>query len=112
VNDPGFENCNAFYCASTNGSRPYCTRRCESRLDCDPGGLPCLPGKPCNRDNWACEVVIEFGVLACKSLDESGTCELDPSTGKVADPAQYCRAKDGTIEVGVPVDGGVPDAGP
>src|SRR5438128_1934811 len=45
VSDPQFDHCDYFLCASTNGSRPYCTRRCETLIDCDPGGLPCLPGQ-------------------------------------------------------------------
>ncbi|MEW5854457.1 MAG: hypothetical protein AB2A00_37120 [Myxococcota bacterium] len=97
VQDSAFENCESFYCASTNGSRPYCTKRCSSALDCDPGGPPCIPGQPCARDNWKCEVVIEFGSLACEAPDENGSCELDEETGKVKEPARYCRAVDGTL---------------
>jgi len=111
VSDPGFENCVDFFCASTNGSRPYCTRRCESTFDCNGSMAPCLPGQPdCERNNWSCEVVIEFGELACKQTDETGGCETDPDTGKVKDPVKYCRANDGTMDVGVvnpPLDGGV-----
>ncbi|MBI5494282.1 MAG: hypothetical protein HY904_04595 [Deltaproteobacteria bacterium] len=107
VSDPGFENCESFYCASTNGSRPYCTRRCASDFDCNPG-LPCPPNAPddeqCrrrDRSNWSCGVVIEFGALACSSVDpETGSCELDPVTGKVKSPAKYCRVADGVVDVG------------
>ena len=103
--DPGFENCENFYCASTNGSVPYCTRRCESNFDCNPGGLPCvgnIPKEACRpRENWNCEVVIEFGALACATVDPTtGTCELDPDTGKVLNPVKYCRAVEGTIPQG------------
>jgi hypothetical protein len=105
VSDPGFENCDYFLCASTNGTRPYCTRKCESQLDCDPGGPPCIPGQACERDNWRCEVLIEFGALACKQIDpDTGTCPSDPATGKVRDPVKYCRAIEGHIEKGTPSD--------
>lgn len=119
VADPGFENCQDFYCASTNGSVPYCTRRCESNFDCNPGGLPCfdqVPDSiPCrDRANWNCEVVIEFGALACTTVDpNTGTCELDPVTGKVKNPVKYCRAKEGFLPQGdyTDVTAASPDGG-
>jgi hypothetical protein len=110
VRDPAFENCTAFYCASSNGSRPYCTRRCENDADCNPSQLPCIPNQPCPADNWDCEVMIEFGELACMLPDENGECPVDDATGKVADPAKYCRAKDGTLPPG-DLTSLAPDAG-
>lgn len=98
VSDPGFENCDYFLCASTNASRPYCTRKCETQLDCNPLPVPCLPGAPCPMEDWRCEVLIEFGALACKQIDPATNgCETDPETGKVLDPVKYCRAVDGSL---------------
>ncbi len=92
-----FLNCESFVCLSTNGSKPYCTKRCGSSSECGNG----------NGIEMECKVVTEFGALACRvpshdwcadgSDEEDLCCERDPDTQGVIDPATYCAAKDGQV---------------
>src|SRR5688500_1852495 len=41
VRNFGFEECPQALCASVDGSRPFCTIRCETDLDCAADGFVC-----------------------------------------------------------------------
>ena len=98
-----FINCESFICLSTNGSKPYCTKRCTSDTECQ--GATSEDGNPVD---MVCTVVTEFGALACRNPKneycagenieaDDLCCEQDPQTQSVVDPAKYCAAKDGQI---------------
>lgn len=113
-NPAKFTNCDSFICLSTNGSKPYCTKRCASDSECNNA----------NGVQMECAVVTEFGSLACREpkhefCDEDAClstctsssdqttcekdckaelcCERDEATQGVLEPASYCAAKDGQI---------------
>ncbi|MFH1808447.1 MAG: hypothetical protein ABIJ09_06875 [Pseudomonadota bacterium] len=96
--DPtAFLNCDTFICLSTNGSLPYCTKRCASDTECLNG----------NGIAMECKVVTEFGALACRApdhafcpsgaLEDELCCDREETTGAVKEPAKYCAAKDGEV---------------
>lgn len=84
VQDVELDNCSEGFCLSTDGSRPYCTKKCEADIECAEGGA-----------GFACEEVINFGPLACTDFEQfadgsSGDpCQED---GTCADAAEICQA--------------------
>jgi hypothetical protein len=77
VNDVKLENCSQALCLSFQGSRPFCTKRCEAELECAEAGA-----------GFTCTDVVTFGPLACLDyedpfLPQPGTepsgeaCEVD-----------------------------------
>lgn len=92
-----FVNCDTFICLSTNGSLPYCSKRCVTASECSNA----------NDIAMECKVVTEFGALACRApshdfceegaAEDELCCERNPDTGAVLEPATYCAAKDGEI---------------
>jgi hypothetical protein len=95
VRDVGFDNCSNALCLSVDGSRPYCTKPCESDLECAEAG----PGFTCQR-------VIDFGELACfdfipeADCDPSGyPCDCAITENELSEnPRRYCAAGRATIE--------------
>lgn len=84
VRDINFENCTQLLCLSSDGSRPYCTRSCETDLDC-------------SADGFVCAQVVNFGPLACEGEDPQRTC-VEPD-GSPSEPAIfYCVAPTSVIE--------------
>jgi hypothetical protein len=76
VQDLGFESCSQGLCASVNGSRPFCTRRCETDLDCA-------------ADGFVCRELINFGRLACQAWTPELDCtQADGSPSE--SPILYC----------------------
>lgn len=76
-----FENCEQPFCASTGGSRPYCTKRCQSAAECT-GNFG---------EEWSCEQVVKFGRAAC--VDWSPETDCLNST----QPIRYCVAAPSVI---------------
>lgn len=84
VRDILFENCTQLLCLSSSGSRPYCTRTCETDLDCDAEG-------------FVCAQAVNFGPLACDGDDPNRTC-VEPDGTPSPNPTRYCVAQPGVIE--------------
>jgi hypothetical protein len=85
VRDVNFESCTQLLCLSYDGSRPYCTRQCESDLDCDAEG-------------FLCGSVTEFSQLACSNYDEENqTCPRNDD-GTIEQPIKYCYAPKTVID--------------
>lgn len=84
VQDLGFESCSQGLCASVDGSRPFCTIKCETDLDCGAEGFTC--GR-----------LISFGPLACKDWTEEGDC-VKPDGTPSDNPTYYCMAKKDVIQ--------------
>lgn len=59
VLDVRLDNCTQGFCASTDGSRPYCTKRCEANIECAEAG-----------EGFLCEEVVTFGPLACDDYED------------------------------------------
>jgi hypothetical protein len=84
VQNVKLDNCvSQSLCASVNGSRGFCTLRCEDDIECPTG------------EGFKCLQVIEFGPLACRDYTEDTDCltEEDPDTGAPAfsaQPLRYC----------------------
>lgn len=84
VRDINFENCTQLLCLSVDESRPYCTRSCETDLDC-------------GADGFVCQRAVNFGPLACRGEDPARTCvESDGSASP--QPISYCVAPRSVIE--------------
>jgi hypothetical protein len=86
VQDVRLDNCSQGLCASIDGSRGFCTVRCEDTLECSGAGAA-----------FDCGKIIEFGPLACRDYDDKKDCltEEDPDTGAPAfseQPLLYCKA--------------------
>lgn len=75
VQDLGFE-CQQGLCASVNGTRPFCTRRCETDLDCA-------------ADGFVCRQLINFGRLACQDWTADQDCTQEDGTPSES-PILYC----------------------
>lgn len=84
VRDINFENCTQFLCLSANGSRPYCTRQCETDLDCAAEG-------------FTCQEVVHFGPLACADWTPEQDC-VRPDGTPSEQPLRYCYAPPEVIE--------------
>lgn len=59
VLDVRLDNCTQGFCLSTDGSRPYCTKRCEADIECAEAG-----------EGFVCEEVVTFGPLACDDYED------------------------------------------
>lgn len=84
VQDLAFENCSQGLCASVDGSRPFCTRGCETDLDCGAEGFTCAR-------------LITFGRLACDDWTPENDCVQADGT-RSEQPTTYCQAPRETIE--------------
>lgn len=84
VRDINFENCTQLLCLSSDDSRPYCTRTCETDLDC-------------SADGFVCGQVVNFGPLACEGDDPLRTC-VEPDGSPSPNPIFYCIAPTSVIE--------------
>jgi|GEM_PF-1227155 len=84
--DLSYENCEEALCASTNGSRPYCTKQCEADAQCSDA-----PG-------FRCDVITTFGPLGCSDFEALGnTCYK--SDGTLSDNLnKYCVTDKQTLE--------------
>lgn len=58
VLDVRLDNCTQGFCLSTDGSRPYCTKRCEADIECSEAGA-----------GFVCQEVVAFGPLACNDYE-------------------------------------------
>lgn len=96
VKDVSFNTCSTALCTSTDGSRPYCTKQCESDVECAEAG-----------EGFTCQQVVTFGALACQDfvpLDqcaEDGTppCDCIGEDGESSKlPLLYCAASPATID--------------
>jgi hypothetical protein len=58
VQDVRLDNCSQGFCASTNGSRPYCTKRCVADGECAEAG-----------EGFLCKEIVAFGPLACQDYE-------------------------------------------
>ena len=78
VKDVAFDTCSTALCTSTGGSRPYCTKQCESDIECAEAG-----------EGFSCLQIVEFGELACQDFTPADKCNADSS------PPCDCIAADG-----------------
>ena len=98
VLDVAFDGCDQPLCASTNGSRPYCTKQCEADVECAEAGA-----------GFTCQAIVSFGALACVDYIPLDQCDADGTgDGLPCDcvdesgaPSQlvkkYCAASPATI---------------
>ena len=84
VQNVNFENCSQAYCLSADGSRPFCTKRCQRDLDCDAAG-------------FTCQQVVQFGQLACEDWSPELDC-FDAEGNPSERPVKYCTAEPQIIE--------------
>jgi hypothetical protein len=66
VRDVSLDSCDQALCASTDGSRPYCTIQCESDLECAAAG-----------EGFSCQAIVSFGALACVDFTPADQCDAD-----------------------------------
>lgn len=66
VRDVGLESCDQALCASTNASRPYCTKQCEADSECAEAG-----------EGFTCQAIVSFGELACIDFTPVDACDAD-----------------------------------
>lgn len=76
-----FESCGEGACASTNGSRPYCTETCQTASECQ--GMP--------GETWTCEPIIYFSRYGCEDWTPENDCVGSERIIK------YCQTTAGTI---------------
>lgn len=98
VRDVFLDSCNQALCASTNGSRPYCTKQCEADSECAEAG-----------EGFTCQAIVNFGLLACIDFTPAELCDADGNgDGYPCDcadengqpsslPKKYCAAAPETI---------------
>lgn len=84
VRNFGFEDCSQGLCASVDGSRPFCTRTCETDLDCA-------------ADGFVCDRLVTFGPLACSDWSAESDC-VKPDGSFSDSPIRYCVAPRDVIE--------------
>jgi hypothetical protein len=60
VQDVELDNCSEGFCLSSDGSRPYCTKKCEADGEClaEAGA------------GFKCQIIISFGPLACQDFED------------------------------------------
>jgi hypothetical protein len=60
VQDVELDNCSEGFCLSSDGSRPYCTKRCTADTEClaEAG------------TGFTCQIIISFGPLACQDYED------------------------------------------
>lgn len=85
VQDLAFDNCSQGLCGSVDGSRPFCTKRCTTNLDCPA--------------DFECGQLISFGPLACQDYTEETDCVTGPNGTMSEDPILYCTATRSTIQI-------------
>lgn len=66
VLDVALDSCSAALCASTDGSRPYCTKQCEADVECAEAG-----------EGFSCQAIVAFGELACVDFTPAEACDAD-----------------------------------
>jgi hypothetical protein len=66
VRDVSFDNCSQALCASVDGGRPFCTKECESDVECADAG-----------EGFTCAEVVTFGQLACFDFTPAEECDAD-----------------------------------
>ncbi len=66
VRDVGLASCDQALCASVDGGRPFCTKQCESDIECAEAG-----------DGFSCQEVVSFGLLACVDFTPDDQCDAD-----------------------------------
>jgi hypothetical protein len=66
VRDVALDSCSAALCASTDGSRPYCTKQCEADVECAEAG-----------EGFTCQAIVSFGELACVDFTPVDACDAD-----------------------------------
>jgi hypothetical protein len=76
-----FETCGEGACASTNGSRPYCTQTCEAASECQ--GMP--------GETWTCAPIIYFSRYGCEDWTPENDCVGSERITK------YCQTTAATI---------------
>ncbi|HEY1100771.1 MAG TPA: hypothetical protein VGF99_17660 [Myxococcota bacterium] len=95
VRDVAFDNCDEALCASIDGSRPFCTKSCETDLECAEAG-----------EGFVCQQIVQFGELACLDYTPPDQCPADgtpPSDCITADGSpstnvlKYCSASPSAI---------------
>ena len=87
VQNLSFENCSQLYCLSADGSRPFCTKRCQSALDCSGN----------TGEEWTCEQVVAFGQHACEDWTPERDCFQEDGVTPSDQPIRYCTTTAGTI---------------
>lgn len=83
-----FENCSQYYCLSADGSRPFCTKRCQSALDCTGN----------TGEVWTCEQVVTFGQHACTDWTPERDCFQEDGVTPSDQPIKYCTTTPATID--------------
>ena len=94
VQDVGLNNCTESFCLSTDGSRPYCTKRCEADIECAEAGA-----------GFTCQVVINFGPLACSDFEDptherpgaTSTAAACAANGDCTTQGEVCLADQCTV---------------
>jgi hypothetical protein len=76
---PAFQNCSQGLCLSIDGSRPFCTKRCEDDLECAEAG----DGFTCSTDD------VIFGPNACRDFEDP----TQPRPGAEAASGAPCAAE-------------------
>ena len=82
VLDVRLDNCTQGFCLSTDGSRPYCTKRCEADIECSEAG-----------EGFVCQEVVAFGPLACDDY-EAPNEPRDGSTGDACSGGTGCAGEE------------------
>lgn len=85
VQDVKLDNCSQGFCLSTDGSRPYCTKRCTADLECQEAG----PG-------FTCQEVVAFGPLACQDYEDP--LAEDPAKAGASSGAACSTSADCSVE--------------
>jgi hypothetical protein len=78
VLDVRLDNCTQGFCLSTDGSRPYCTKRCEADIECAEAGA-----------GFTCQEVVAFGPLACSDYEDPNE-PRDGSSGATCSGGTGC----------------------
>lgn len=82
VLDVRLDNCTQGFCLSTDGSRPYCTKRCEADIECSEAGA-----------GFTCQEVVAFGPLACDDYEDPNE-PRDGSTGAACSGGAGCSGEE------------------
>ncbi|OGQ18372.1 MAG: hypothetical protein A2138_00400 [Deltaproteobacteria bacterium RBG_16_71_12] len=83
VLDVRLDNCTQGFCLSTDGSRPYCTKRCEADAECTAEAGA----------GFACQEVVAFGPLACDDYEDPNE-PRDGSTGGACAGGTGCSGEE------------------
>lgn len=85
VQDVQLDYCSQGFCMSTDGSRPYCTKVCQTDVQCAEAGA-----------GFVCAETVIFGPLACSDWEDplqeqpakAGTSSLSPCAGSSDCPVE------------------------